>query len=68
MVFSQAQVECCAWEERSPPGAVSAGLEGVSQFECYVIQDSQSIATLHLGVKYSGTTEVWHCRSVALSD
>ena len=48
MVFSQAQVECCAWEERSPPGAVSAGLEGVSQFECYVIQDSQSIAMLHL--------------------
>jgi len=48
MVFSQAQVECYAWEERSPPGAVSAGLEGVSQFECYVIQDSQSIAMLHL--------------------
>lgn len=48
MVFSQAQVECCAWEERSPPGAVSAGLEGVSQFECYVIQDSQSIAMLNL--------------------
>ncbi len=48
MVFSQAQVECCAWEERSPPGAVSAGLEGVSQFECYVIQDSQSIAMLYL--------------------
>jgi hypothetical protein len=49
MVFSQAQVECCAWEERSRSGAVFAGLEGVSQFECYVIQDSQSIATLHLG-------------------
>ncbi len=48
MVFSQAQVECCAWEERSRPGAVFAGLEGVSQFECYVIQDSQSIAMLYL--------------------
>jgi len=48
MVFSQAQVECCAWEERSRSGAVFAGLEGVSQFECYVIQDSQSIAMLYL--------------------
>ena len=48
MVFSQAQVECCAWEERSRSGAVFAGLEGVSQFECYVIQDSKSIAMLHM--------------------